>query len=138
MAARRSRGGIQKESSTLYARYVTQLTNKYMNKDKQCNIIDLKASLIEELEDRKEEILEAEHTEDVVYEIVESYIPIYHAELLELAMSDLWFATAQPDMEYETPIDGIRWNVYETLTQEVAHEWMANNEDTNQTIESIN
>lgn len=87
----------------------------------------LETSLIETLEDNKEEILDDKHPEDRLSEYVDGEIPVYNSEILELAMDNLWFAVEEPEIlgfdGKNTAINAIVGNVYQHLL-EVANEWL--------------
>jgi hypothetical protein len=54
-------------------------------------------------------------------EIIESHIPVYTADLLEVALSNLRLASAEPNCnsEYVNPAELISLNIYELLCDEV-------------------
>lgn len=64
---------------------------------------------------------------DSIHEIIESSIPVYTADLLEIALSNLRLATAQPwNMPEDVdPVTLISLNIYELLCEEV-QEWFDN------------
>lgn len=56
-----------------------------------------------------------------MHEIVESHIPIYTTDLLEVAISNLRLATAEPSYnpDHVYPTQLISLNIYELLCEEV-------------------
>ena len=97
-----------------------------MNKDKQ-NIYTLEQNLIEELNDNKEEILEATYPEDLVSEYAESWTPIYNHTLLEVAQSDLnlGYIHYSGIGEFNDIYQMLTCSIIERLTS-VGHRWLDN------------
>jgi hypothetical protein len=97
-----------------------------MNKDKQ-NIYTLEQNLIEELNDNKEEILEATYPEDLVSEYAESWTPIYNHTLLKVAQSDLNLGYIHDSDigEFNDIYQMLTWSIIERLTS-VGHRWLDN------------
>ena len=84
---------------------------------------ELKKDLIEELNDNKQEILE---NDELIYEFVDSNVPIMNYDLLKLACDDLWLGyktEEQEEMKAENSYDIIKWNIYEKLS-EIAYKWL--------------
>ena len=84
---------------------------------------ELKKDLIEELNDNKQEILE---NDELIYEFVDSNVPIMNYDLLKLACDDLYLGF--PDEEgisesADNAYDIIKANVYCELMTE-AHTWL--------------
>lgn len=52
---------------------------------------------------------------DLVYEYVDSAMPVYTSEILDLAREDTCLVTEDPELGYETPLQGISWNIYERI-----------------------
>lgn len=99
-----------------------------MNENKVMTLWDVENSLMEDLESQKDDILAAEHAEDLLAEIIDSCIPIYNHSLLEMAMSDLWLAVDKPNFESGygeagSAVSVIVANLYDHL-DEKAHEWL--------------
>lgn len=91
---------------------------------------DLKAGFEADLEDNKDEILELKDEDEQrerISEMVDSAIPVYNQLLLELAISDLWLATDEPEFlafgGNSTAVACIAGNVYQDL-QEMGQEWL--------------
>jgi len=90
----------------------------------------LEKNLIDELNNRKEEILEHEYPSDLINECADSWIPVYNSDLIEALSSDP--SLAYVDDHGLLPTDPgvhdiIRVAIYERLTG-VAYEWLNDNE----------
>jgi len=88
----------------------------------------LEKNLIDELNDNKEEILE---NEDLLYEYVDSHVPVYNYDRLQLACDDLWLGYPSDSGISEgcnNAYDIIAHNIYEKLMQK-AQEWLNDNEE---------
>jgi len=65
--------------------------------------------------------------EDKIYEAIQYFIecgiPVYNNHLLEVALSNLWLACSEPDLEVPkwewNPCELIACNIYEFLQEEV-------------------
>jgi hypothetical protein len=93
--------------------------------DKKITMYQLEQNLIGELNDNKQQIL---NNEDLLFQFVDSYIPIYNYDLLMLAADDLYLGYSDdyimPDENNHNIYDIIKWNVYNKLL-EVANEWFS-------------
>ena len=96
-----------------------------MTTQQTTTIYDLEKSLKTQLDEQREEIKNDKYPTEYVDEIVESTIPIYHQDLLEVSSSNVWFALEQADWG-DTPIEQIRCNICQHLS-EVAWDWAENN-----------
>jgi hypothetical protein len=88
---------------------------------------ELEKNLIQELNDNKEEILE---NEDLLYEYVDSHVPVYNYDRLQLACDDLWLGYPSESGISEgcdNAYDIIAHNIYEKL-MEKAQSWLNDNE----------
>ena len=61
---------------------------------------------------------------DIAHEIVDGMVPVYTADLLRLALDDLWLASTEPEIGpafdgRPTAVNIIAANVYEELYQKV-------------------
>ena len=96
------------------------------------SLYQLKTDLLDELKDRKKEILEDEYPDDLIREIVDSFTPIMTYDLLEVAQDDLWLAVDEPDiMAFDgknTAVNAIAGNLYDYLF-EIAIEWLDEKSD---------
>lgn len=94
-------------------------------------IQELKRDLKQELEEEKKDILKDKYPKDRIREMVDSFIPIYHSDLLEVAQSDLWLAVEEPEiMAFDgknTAVNAIAGNIYDELI-EVAMDWLNSHE----------
>ena len=87
--------------------------------------------LVEELNNRKNEMAGKEYFEDVIMEIVDNSVPIYNSQLLDLVCEDLNFGFQG---EFKIFCDAgevdvfmiIRNTAYEFLS-EVANDWASEN-----------
>lgn len=88
------------------------------------------------IEDFKDRLANGEWTTednayDLIHEIADSHVPTYNYELLEVAMSNLWLATTEPELWpafwQSTPVHLIMSNIYEYLSCELT-EWYNENE----------
>ena len=98
-----------------------------MSHDKRISMYQLEKNLVDELNDNKDEILE---NDDLLHEYVDSNIPVYNFDLLQLACDDLWLGYPNESGLSEgsdNAYDIIKSNVYEKLN-EAAHDWLNNNQ----------
>jgi len=90
-------------------------------------IEELKQDLLEELNDRKDEILGSEYPEDIIHEIVDSHVPVYTQSILKVVMSDLDLAFIVPEVRggngSDCAVNILIGVIYEEL-REVADEWL--------------
>ena len=61
---------------------------------------------------------------EIAHEIVDGMVPVYNADLLRLALDDLWLATSEPEIGpafdgRPTAVNIIAANVYENLYEHV-------------------
>ena len=64
-------------------------------------IYDLEQGAINDLEERLQRDLEHDQESelsDLIYEVADSRVPIYHYKLLEVAQSNLYLATCEPEL----------------------------------------
>ena len=91
---------------------------------------NLEQSLIAELNDRKDEILEHRYPEDLLCEIVDSSIPVYYSQLVELLADnhDLAYVDDQGliDTKDINVFKIIQTSAYEQLSQ-IAYGWLEEN-----------
>lgn len=63
---------------------------------------------------------------DIIHEVVDSNIPIYHRDLLEIAQSNLWLSCVEPEClpskDKITPVKLISLNIYDQLIED-AYTW---------------
>jgi len=68
---------------------------------------------------------------DHLHEIIESHIPVYTSDLLEVALSNLRLASAEPNYNSEnvSPSELISLNIYELLCDELQqwYDWISKN-----------
>ena len=90
---------------------------------------NLKADTIESVEQwLKSEGQDVSHDDinDEFYQIIDSSIPVYNAELLDIVGSNLWLWAVTPDLEFpkddSNPFNIIKLNIYEAL-KEAVREW---------------
>jgi hypothetical protein len=90
-----------------------------MTKEKHYVMSELKSQLIDELVERWGEISEHKYPEDLIDELVDSYVPIYNWELLEYAQDDIDLAICVPEaLAFDgsnNAINIIAGNIYECL-----------------------
>jgi hypothetical protein len=67
---------------------------------------------------------------DLIHEIADSHVPIYYSQVLEVARSDLWLVTTQPELWpafwTASPVHFLMTNIYEYLSEELAEWYNAN------------
>lgn len=84
---------------------------------------DLKNDVRSEVVNSFEEIFNSSSPERRLDELVDSYCPIYYADILECAISDFQLAVSVPEAYAfngeHTAINAISGNIYEALYQEV-------------------
>ena len=87
----------------------------------------LEKNLVDELNDNKQEIL---NNEDLLYEYVDSHVPVYNYDRLQLACDDLWLGYPSDSgisKEFASnAYDIIAHNIYEKL-MEKAQSWLNDN-----------
>ena len=85
-------------------------------------------NMLEHLETDKAEILESNHPEDTLHEIVDGWIPVYYSQLSELLASKPSLGDGPSDYglvkENPTVWDILTAAVYEALLEE-AQEWLS-------------
>jgi hypothetical protein len=93
-------------------------------------LYDLEKSLLDTLNDNKDEILKNEYPDDLIKEYVDGEVPVYNSDLLKLALDEIWLAIDEPEyMGFDgknTGVNAIAGNVYEHLLEK-ANEWLENN-----------
>ncbi len=99
---------------------------------KELSLYQLKRDLLDELNDRKKEILEDEYPDDLIRGIVDSFIPLMTHDLLEVAQSELWLAVDEPEIMAfggeNSAVNAIAGNLYDHLF-EIALEWLDEKSD---------
>lgn len=94
-----------------------------MAHEKDLYLSDLVKSMLEELEERKEEILEEKYPEDLITELVDSYLPVYTYDALLYACNNLSLAMDTPEIEAKNAYEMIIYNMSELL-QDEAYKWL--------------
>jgi len=88
---------------------------------------ELEANLREEIRDNAAFLLKEVYPEDSITEYVDSSVPVYTSTLMELAASNPWLATAEPEIlafdGTPSPVNAVAGNIYEALTEAAAEEW---------------
>ena len=84
------------------------------------------ADMLNELEENKEAIVPSDYPEDMIFEVVDAWIPVYYYDLSQLLAEDN--SLAEVDDAGLLPDNPSVWNiigtaVYERLTAE-AHQWL--------------
>jgi hypothetical protein len=101
-------------------------TEKNMTDKNKQDIYTLEQNLIEELNDNKEEILEATYPEDLVNDYANSWVPIYNYDLLSVAQSDLTLGyTHESDIGEGDVYQQLTWSIHERLMS-VGYQWLNN------------
>ena len=81
----------------------------------------------EAIDDEKREIFENPYPSDQITEIVDSSIPVYTTDLLDIAKSELWIAVEEPETYGfngdKTPINGIVGNLFQKLQEDAMAYW---------------
>lgn len=54
---------------------------------------------------------------DLIYAVADRHIPIYYADLLELASLSLWLAVEEPQIPAKTAVQAISYNLYDHLVE---------------------
>ena len=93
----------------------------------------LLADFRDTLETDKDNILESSYPEDVLHEYADSAVPIYTADLMELAANNIDLATDEPECGpafdgAPTPVNIVAANVYEALIAE-GYDWLREVQD---------
>lgn len=88
---------------------------------------DLEREIRQEIRDEATEILAETYPEDRITEMVDGSVPIYTSTLMELAASDPWLATHEPEIlafdGTPTPANAVAGNVYGRLMEAAMNEW---------------
>lgn len=89
---------------------------------------DLERDLRAEIDERASELRADAYPEDTLTEMVDSSVPIYTADLLDVARSDLAIASAEPELGpafdgSPTPANIIAANIYEHLSAVASSYW---------------
>lgn len=58
---------------------------------------------------------DGEIIDDMIHEVADEEIPIYHTQLLEVCMSDISMATETPEMECDNAIACIQANIFQEI-----------------------
>lgn len=100
----------------------------------QTTLRDLEQSVKAEIRKRAKELLEDRYPEDTVAEIVDSWVPIYTFDLLQVAAENLTMAVLEPELGpafdgTPTPVNIIAANIYEALNAVAFDEWTAIQEE---------
>ena len=67
-------------------------------------LFELEDGFKAELESMVKDLSEDDIT-DLIYELADSWVPIYTRDLLEVCQDNLRFATSEPEFEFSTPLD---------------------------------
>lgn len=96
--------------------------------DNRNDLYSLELNLKKELDENKEDMQKMKESErdDYLYELVDSYNPLYTARALEIAQNDLWLAVDTPDMDCRNAFDCIISNI-NTHLREIADSWLKDN-----------
>jgi len=96
-----------------------------MEDEKQLTMYDLKQRMREDIKDSLQELKDNEYPEDVIHEMADSNVPVYNGQLLELALSDLFLASDEPEFYAfggeHNAVNAIAGNIFLEL-MEVANE----------------
>tara|TARA_R110000782_G_scaffold72120_4_gene144438 strand:- start:699 stop:1007 length:309 start_codon:yes stop_codon:yes gene_type:complete len=89
------------------------------------------ADMLNELEENKEAIVPSDYPEDMIFEVVDAWIPVYYYDLSQLLAEDN--SLAEVDDVGLLPDNPSVWNilttaVYERLSTE-AHQWLYNEQE---------
>tara|TARA_R110000822_G_scaffold11787_1_gene42848 strand:+ start:530 stop:838 length:309 start_codon:yes stop_codon:yes gene_type:complete len=87
--------------------------------------------MLNELEENKEAIVPSDYPEDMIFEVVDAWIPVYYYDLSQMLAEDN--SLAEVDDAGLLPEKPTVWNilttsVYERLTAE-AHQWLYNEQE---------
>jgi len=97
-----------------------------MSEEKRLTVYQLEKDFLEDLEECKTEILEAEYPEDSIHERADSHVPVYNYDRLQLACDNLWLGyPSENGLTHgcENAYDIIGTNIYEHLNN-IGHEWL--------------
>ena len=97
-----------------------------MSDDKKLTMYQLEKDFLEELENNKNEILEAKYPEDLLGERADSWVPVYNYDRLQLACDDLWLgypSEGYVTKDCENAYDIIAVNIYERLVI-IGYDWL--------------
>ena len=89
----------------------------------------VKDGLIEALKESKDEIFGSQYPEDMLHEIVDSNVPIYHSDLADILSEDTRFAFVEDAgllPEHPDVFQIISVSVYEKLS-DIAYIWFEDN-----------
>ncbi len=81
-----------------------------------------------EVRERADELAEDVHPEDTLHEIVDSSVPIYTSDLMDIAADNINMATLEPELgpgSALTPANIVAANVFEALQGVAYEEWQA-------------
>ena len=94
----------------------------------------VKDGLLDALQESKDEIFDNEYPEDVLHEIVDSNVPIYHSDLADILASDNQFAFVDDAglmPEHPDVYQIISISIYEKLS-DIAYLWFEDNKVENE------
>jgi hypothetical protein len=97
-----------------------------MNDAQPTTMLSLEQNMLEDLNDNKADILKSDDPSGYVSDIASSHVPVYTADSLDVAKSDLFLATEEPDIDTKSPLQAINWNIYSCLSEQ-AYEWLEDN-----------
>ena len=89
---------------------------------------DLEQMVRSEIREEAKELLEEPYPEDRLNEIVDSSVPIYNYDLLQMAANNMDLALVEPELGpafdgTPTPVNIIAANIYEALQEVAYNEW---------------
>lgn len=88
---------------------------------------ELREQLIQSLNDMEVEIRDSKDPQQLIYERVDSTIPVYHYDILEVALSETTLATYVPEIfafnGEHTAVNAIAGNIYSELL-ETGNKWL--------------
>lgn len=86
-------------------------------------LYDREKMAIEELKDAITSGDTIQYEQDLMHEIADGCTPIYNSDVLQCAMDNMWLATESPELEYENPLQGIQYNIYDHLMEKLYEYW---------------
>ena len=100
-----------------------------MTDDKTTTLYGLEQGIKAEVRERAKELLEDAYPEDTLTEMVDSWVPIYNSDLLDVAADNMDMALLEPEVGpafdgTPTPINIIAANIYEALNVAAFDEWL--------------
>lgn len=105
-----------------------------MSDETPTTLYSLKQGIRAEIRERSQELLEETYPEDTIAEIVDSWVPIYTFDLLQVAAKNPNMAVLEPELGpafdgTPTPVNIIAANIYEALSAVAFDEWTAIREE---------